>query len=287
MPQDPCQADRYADLHVHSSASDGVLPPAEVVRLAAQLGFSAISICDHDTIAGLPEALSAAEGAGIELVPGIEISTYVGDSEVHILGYYFDSGDASFLSAIHEQCRERFARIEEIIRRLANLGVSLDLSPIDKAASFGSVGRLHIARAMVEQGFVSDTKEAFAKYIGRGKPAYVPRAHLSPGEACCVIRQARGIPVLAHPSLLDSQKLIPKLVREGILGIEAFYSRVSLEVARHYCRRAEKLGLLVTGGSDCHQGEPGEFLLGTVKLEYGYVEKLKQTAAALRVSSAG
>jgi predicted metal-dependent phosphoesterase TrpH len=272
--------DRYADLHVHSSASDGLLSPTEVVALAAGKGFAALSISDHDTVAGLPEGFAAAKKQGIELLAGVELSAYLENSEVHILGYCFDYENEALLSALEQLCADRVRRIEEMIRLLRELGVTLDRSSIDAAAAFGSVGRLHVARALYRHGLVSNVRQAFVKYIGRGKPAYVPRAHIPPGEACRLIRDAGGIPVLAHPSLLDRQSLIPKLVKEGIEGIEAFYSKVTPDVAKHYCRVAKKYGLLVTGGSDCHQGEGGDFLLGAVKLDYKYVQKLKEAVAA-------
>jgi len=272
----------YADLHIHTSASDGLLSPAEVVRLAASEGFCAISISDHDTVAGLGEGAAAARDIGLELIPGVELSSYVATTEVHILGYFLDYGDESFLGALDGLCRERVERVEKMLSLLRDAGIELDSSLIDKPVNAGSVGRLHVARAMVRQGFVSDTKEAFRKYIGRGRPAYVPRSHISPGQSCRVIRQARGIPVLAHPSLLHGDKLIKALVSEGIMGIEAFYSKATPEVSGHYCRVAKKYGLIVTGGSDCHQNEGEGRLLGTVKLDYKHVEKLKLAAAAIR-----
>jgi hypothetical protein len=288
----------HADLHIHTSASDGCLSPAEVVALAAREGFAAIAICDHDTVAGIPEAIAAAEEVGLELIPGIELAADLGKNEVHILGYCFDYRSPSLAAVTRRLCEERRKRIKKMIRLLRDLGVPLDTSGIDHAATFGSVGRMHVARALVEQQFVSDLGEAFSRYIGRGKPAYVSRAHLSPAEACALIAQAHGVPVLAHPSVLDNDTLIPRLVKDGIMGIEAFYpsrgpdrgdsppnracKTVRPELAEHYCRLAQKWGLLVTGGSDCHQSEEGNFLIGTVRLDYSYVEKLKQKAAAGR-----
>jgi len=284
----------YADLHLHTSASDGCLSPAEVVEVAAKEGLAAIAICDHDTVAGLPEAIAAAEKIGIELIPGLELSSYLPTpaalelagkpgSEVHILGYFFDYENVALAAVLRRLCAERLERVKKMIYLLGELGVNLEQSEIDRAAAFGSVGRMHVARALVKQGFVSDTREAFAQYIGGGKPAYVPRVHVTPAEACGVIRRAKGIPVLAHPSLLDSDKLIPTLVKEGVMGIEAYYRTVSAQVAEHYCRLAEKWGLLVTGGSDSHQGKNGPFLIGAVKLDYVHVEKLKKKASELLV----
>jgi predicted metal-dependent phosphoesterase TrpH len=280
--ENPCPASAFADLHVHSSASDGVLSPAEVVALAAKEGFSALSICDHDTVAGLPEGFATAQKVGIELIPGVELSTYLGKSEVHILGYCLDWQNASFLSVLDSLCEERVKRAEKMIRSLRDLGIALDRSSIDEAAAFGSVGRLHIARALLKQGFVGDIKEAFVKYIGRGKPAYVERVHLSPATACGLIMRCGGVPVLAHPSLLDSDALIPRLIQQGILGIEAFYSKTAPDLAERYCRKAKKHGLLITGGSDCHQTENEELLMGKVKLDYRYVERLKEAARIVR-----
>jgi len=261
------------------------MAPAEVVKLAVREGFTAISICDHDTVAGLPEAIAAAEEAGLELIPGLELGTYFGKIEAHILGYCLDYQNPSLAAVLSRLCEERVKRMEEMIRLLAKAGVELDRTEIERGVLLknGSVGRLHLARALVAQGFVAEIKEAFHKYIGRGKPAYVPRAHLSPSEGCTVIRQAGGIPVLAHPSQLNSERAVRKLVKEGIMGIEAFFCTagggVDSALAEHYCRLAEKHGLLITGGSDCHQESDGKFLLGTVKLDYKYVELLKEKAA--------
>ncbi len=279
--KDSCPESTFADLHVHSSASDGVLPPAEVVALAAREGFSALSLTDHDTVAGLAEGFAAAREGGIELIPGVELSTYLGKSEVHILGYCFDHSNASLAATLEALCRDRVARIERMVRLIHELGIPLDPSSVHQAAAFGSVGRLHIARALFEQGFVSDLREAFQKYIGRGRPAYAERAHIPPREACELIKECGGVPVLAHPSLLDSDALIPPLVQEGVMGIEAFYGKTAPEVAEHYCRVAEEHGLLVTGGSDCHQSKDQDPLMGNVRLDYHYVEKLKEAARAL------
>jgi predicted metal-dependent phosphoesterase TrpH len=274
-----CRQRAFADLHIHSSASDGCLSPAEIVKVAAAKGFTAISLCDHDTVAGLPEAIPAAAELGLELIPGVELSTYLGTSEVHILGYCFDWENPSLIATLQRLCDERIQRIGEMVRLLREGGVNVEQSPIDRAAAFGSVGRLHLARALVDQGFASDIRKAFAEYIGRGKPAYVPRAHHSPREACEVIAQAGGIPVLAHPFHVGNAD-IAKLIEEGVMGIEAFYGTASADVSQHYCNLAEEWGLLVTGGSDCHQSDEGAFLLGTVKLDYSYVEEVKKKAKA-------
>jgi len=252
-----------------------------VVQLAAREGFTAISICDHDTVAGLPDATAAARKIGLELIPGLELTSYLGKNEVHILGYCFDYESPFLLAVLRRLCAERLKRMKDMIRLLGQLGVRLDQSTIDQAAAFGSVGRLHLARALVEQGFVRDIKEAFGRYIGEGKPAHVPRAHLSPAEACGIITRVGGIPVLAHPHHLDNDKLIPTLVKDGVMGIEAFYGTVTSDLAEHYGDVAKKCGLLVTGGSDCHQNENGGFMIGAVKLDYRYVEKLKEKAAEL------
>jgi predicted metal-dependent phosphoesterase TrpH len=276
--EEPSPGRRYADLHIHTTASDGCFSPKEVVSLAAKEGFAAISISDHDTVAGLPEGLAAAEEVGLEVIPGLELAADLDESEVHILGYCLDYESRPLAAELERLRKERLERTKKMVRLLSELGITLDETKIEQAAAFGCVGRMHLARALIEQGFVADIREAFGRYIGREQPAYVPRVHLSPAEACSLITEAGGIPVLAHPSKLDNDRLIPRLIQDGIMGIEAFYTRVAPELTAQYCRLAEEYGLLVTGGSDCHQSSDGRYLIGSIKLDYEYVRKLKEKA---------
>ena len=268
--------EQFADLHLHTVYSDGSSTPAEVVANARTFGFSAISIVDHDTIQGIPPALAECRAAGIEFVPGIELSSNDSGGTVHILGYGIDWRDKVFCEFLEEMRKNRLERMEKIFKKFQALGVALDLSEFLLAGQQGTVGRLHLAHFLVGKGIVADLAEAFERYIGDGKPAYLPVDMLNPREAVEMIRRACGVPVLAHPGITHRDELIPRLVSWGLMGIEVYYSKHLPEAIQHYRKLAEKYGLLVLGGSDCHgAGGKGESLIGTVRLPYEYVEKLK------------
>ena len=251
------------DLHVHTSASDGKFSPTEVVRAALAAGMSAVAITDHDTLSGISEALSAAQGTSLEIIPGVEISTDAPSCEVHILGYFVDQDNAILNRWLHDFQDSRLDRARRILARLSRLGLPLNLSRVEEMANGGSVGRPHIAGAMVERGYVSSVHEAFDRYIGRNRPAYVPRRKVTPVEAIEMVRGARGVPVLAHPRLI--RHLVPGLAAQGLQGIEAYYVGYPLEDTRELIDLAQKHGLITTGGSDFHGHEvKPESLLGGV-----------------------
>ncbi len=268
---------KYADLHVHTTASDGAYSPTQVVNLAAELGFSAIGIADHDAVSGIDEAILQGEKIGLEVVPGVELSTDYKGREIHILGYCFDWHDEKLNRLIRGFRDFRVKRMERMLAVLRELGCRLDEEALMKNSEKGAVGRVHLAKAMVASGFVSDLEEAFDKYLANDKPAYMKKAKLSPKEACELIKETGGAAVLAHPCLNKKDKWIPGFIREGIDGIEAYYSGSSVEDAECYSSIARKNGLLITGGSDCHQSER-KFLLGSMKLDCRYVEELKAFA---------
>lgn len=270
-------SERYADLHLHTVYSDGFSTPAQVVARARNLGFAAISIVDHDTVKGIPSTLEECRAAGVELVPGLELSTYDGGGSVHILGYGIEWRHEDLQSFLEDMERRRRERMAEIFRKLASLGVVLEPQEFLAVNRQGTVGRLQLAHFLVRKGVVGGVAEAFERYIGDGKPAYLPVDKLTPREGVELIRRYGGVAVLAHPGITRRDELIPRLVSWGLQGIEVYYSKHSPEVMRHYENVARKHGLLILGGSDCHGADQGELLIGSVRLPYSYVEQLKVT----------
>ncbi len=241
------------DLHIHTTASDGSLTPAEVVRLALEQGLAAIALTDHDTVAGLPEAWAAARGTGLEVVPGVEISSDWPVGDFHILGLYVDPWDGPLGDRLASMRVARLHRARKMLDRLAALGMPLEWEEIARFCQRDcAIGRLHIALAMVHRGYVSDISEAFQRYIGRNGPAYVPRLRMTPAEVIGLIRRAGGVAVLAHPAASGVVEQIPTLASMGLQGIEVWYPDHSPEDVRALLRLARQYHLLVTGGSDFH-----------------------------------
>ena len=267
-----------ADLHAHSLFSDGTDEPAEVVRRAKAAGLDALALTDHDVIDGLPEAQAAAGEIGLELIPGIEISCMDGErQEVHLLAYWIDARDAALRSTLHQQQESRRRRLDAIILRLAEHGVTVTREEILAIADRGSVGRPHIARALLARGAVQSVEEAFQRFLADDAPCYVKSSELSSAEAIRLVRQAGGVPVVAHPAFLRDDTAIERLYAQGLAGVEAYHGRHSPSVAERYAARAQSLGLLVTGGSDYHGANKKKegATLGSVKLPYQHVEALR------------
>lgn len=233
-------------------------------------------------MSGLEPAARAAGRSGVELVPGVEISTLSGGTDVHILGYYCEP--TMRLSALLERLRRaREERVARIVARLENLGLGVQLSRVRDLARGGALGRPHVARAMVERGYVASMAEAFERYLNPGCPAYVERYKLTPGEAVSEIRLAGGVPVLAHPGLIGDDQLIPGLVDQGLLGLEALYPEHTPEQARRYASLAGEMGLVITGGSDCHgPGGGRKAALGSVRVPYTTVADLQSAKRHVR-----
>ncbi len=240
------------DLHVHSTASDGTLTPEEIVNQALRSRLSAISLTDHDTLNGIGAALRAAHGTNLELIPGIELNTDWAGIEIHILGYYLEFQAIWLQRSLDVLRRAREKRAIVMIEKLAKIGIRLSFTRVKEIAGKATLGRPHIAQALIEAGYVSSVEEAFQRYIGHGKPAYVMHHKLNPFQAIKLILKARGIPVLAHPGLMDKDEVIPKFIKAGLLGIEVYYPRHTPEMIGKYTRICEKNGLIITGGSDSH-----------------------------------
>jgi predicted metal-dependent phosphoesterase TrpH len=271
------------DLHIHTTASDGKYPPGEIVALAARAGVRVMAICDHDTMNGLAEARPAAQKIpGLILIPGVEMSTDVPAGEVHILGYFVDDRAASCwpagteLAGVLAQMRDsRVERAQRMVQKLSHYGVRLDWPRVQEIAGGGTVGRPHVAQAMLEKGYINSIKDAFVRYIGRGCPAYVEWEKLTPALAVALIVRSRGLPVLAHPlTASDPESLVAELIPAGLAGLEAFYNW-ALGLARRY-------GLLATGGSDYHGlDESAETTIGGAPVPDWVAERLFARAGEL------
>ncbi len=240
------------DLHLHTTASDGLLEPTALVRTAKEAGIQVLSITDHDTVDGLLAARGAAESAGLTLVPGIELSAYWKKVEFHILGYFIDPENAILKAFLHRTREARVKRMHAMLSRLHAMGIAVPAGEVMARARDGNVGRPHLARALVERGIVRSAEDAFNRYLGSDKPAYVPRPDVSTYEAIRVIREAGGIASLAHPGQHDRDEAIPELVEAGLEAIEVYHPRQTFGRAARYRRLARRLNLLVTGGSDFH-----------------------------------
>lgn len=256
------------DLHIHSIHSDGVFTPEEVVDSAIDLGMTTISITDHDNVGGYYAAKKYIEenNKAIQIIPGIEINTFHGKQEIHILGYFLDMEDKDFLKMIDKQQKARKNQAKEIAKRLKKNGINVSYEDIKKCAiGNGSIGRPHIAKSIVQKGGASSVAEAFSKYINDDSPVYVPRKGVSPFEAVETIYDAGGIPVIAHPcDTENAQELIEELMSYGLRGIEAYHRKHTPAMIEYFCSIAEKYDLVVTGGSDFHSPSmyTGQIIIG-------------------------
>jgi predicted metal-dependent phosphoesterase TrpH len=244
------------DLHLHTTASDGLWQPAVMVDMAWRAGIRTMSVTDHDTVAGLPEVEQAAVSAGITFVPGIEITAVHQFRDVHVLGYYIDRNDEALAAFLERQRADRVRRAGVMADRLAELGKPIDREKLLASRTSGrSLGRPMVARALVKAGHVADARQAFDELIGEGKPAYVPRTGPGPAEVVRIISRAGGVSSLAHPGLLRRDDLIPGLVDAGLTALEAYHSDHDFTTIEHYLALAERYGLAVSGGSDYHGDE--------------------------------
>jgi predicted metal-dependent phosphoesterase TrpH len=268
------------DLHLHTTASDGVCSPSELVDMAWRAGITTMSVTDHDTVASVAEIASLTSNIGMRFVPGIEITAVHEGRDVHVLGYFIDPDSAPFAEFLQRQRADRVRRLSEIVDRLAEIGKPVNRENVlARKDGGGSLGRPMVARALIKAGHVRDMRQAFDELIGEGKPAFVPRVGPPPSEAVVIIAQAGGVASLAHPGLLKRDDLIPALAAAGLPALEAFHSDHDPETTAHYLALAEKLGLSVSGGSDYH-GEPirRRSAFGNIGLPLEHFERLAARA---------
>ena len=271
----------WADLHLHTTCSDGAQSPAEVVACAKAVGLDLIAITDHDTVAGFPEALREGKNLGVEIMAGVEISTYVEEKSVHILGYMMDIDNDAFKSMIKENLQARRDRMERMVDKLNELGYKAPLSEVLDYVGSATMGRALLARYLVDQGYFSHINQVFAKILGDGKPVYEPVPQLSPEEAIETVKNAGGVTSLAHPGYTGVDEMIPRFAEAGLTAIEVENPQHSVKDRRKYREMAKRLGLLVTGGSDSHGSEIAGRTVGSEKVGGADVLRLKERAARL------
>lgn len=275
-----------ADLHLHTRFSDGTYSPEELVAQARRHELCAIALTDHDTVEGCAPTAALCQPAGIEFIPGAELTAEQDGNEIHILGYFLDITNPRLLSDTAKFQAVRQQRVREMVSRLNHLRVPLEADAVFALADCRSPGRPHVARALVGAGLCRNLDEAFERFLKKNRPAYVPKFKMSAAEAIELIHHAGGLAVMAHPGLTRADQTIPAMVEAGMDGLECFHPKHSTAVSKRYLEVADRFHLLVTGGSDCHGWSKGEPVIGTVTIPYVYVEKLKTKSAERKALTA-
>ncbi|HEX8408121.1 MAG TPA: PHP domain-containing protein [Thermoanaerobaculia bacterium] len=266
---------RYADLHTHTVHSDGTRSPQEVIDVAIAHGLSIVSISDHDNLAAFFEIKTYADERGVTLVPGIELSCIYEGVDVHVLAYAFNPHDERIAQRLEGFRVTRQQRGRAIVERLRSVGVKIDPVRVDQLAAGGSVGRPHVARALVEARYVDSVSEAFDKYLGTGKPGYVDKERFAVSEAVTMIRSAGGVTSIAHPTVYpDHTRLVPRLLDEGIDAVEVMHPQVDENHRHRYASVARFRGKFTTGGSDDHGTVKTSETLGTIRVPETMIQPL-------------
>lgn len=274
----PAPPAAFVDLHAHSTASDGSRSPTELVQAAKRAGLAAVALTDHDTVAGIPEARQAAAQLGIGIVPGVELSAVEGAEETHMLGLHL--GDTVALEHRLAELRAmRRTRAERIVARLNELGVRIEMADVLEHAAGGAIGRPHVARALIAHGWAMDFRDAFARYLGSGCPAYVAKDDLPITEAIALIHDARGIAVLAHPAGAGTRARIESLAALGLDGIEVLHPSHGSEDVARLGALADHFGLVRSGGSDWHGAGDGARVLGAMRVPVVWLHAQEERVA--------
>ncbi len=276
----------YADLHIHTTASDGLLTPTEIVREAAVAGVRCLAVTDHDTVAGLGEAANEAKLIGLEFVPGIEVSAWRHGREIHVLGYDVDAESAVWPDYERRMMDMRRERAYEMVDRLQSLGKDLQHSDLDRIVGDAMPGRPHVARALVEKGLIASMHDAFAAYLGDGRPADVPKKAVDYRDVIDMIHRAGGIAVLAHPAHRFTDYDLSELRGHGLDGVEVVHPSHPPDLTEYYANAARRHGLIPTGGSDYHGSAGGQVpTIGSFGVAEDVVKEIRQRAAAYRAPS--
>ena len=274
----------YIDLHTHSNCSDGSMTPTELVAHAASRGLKAIALSDHDTVAGIDEAIKAGEEYGVEIVPAIEFSVQ-SDTETHILGFFIDHKHPKLFEALENINKVRWERTVNTCNNLRNLGFDVTIEEALELAPSGLIGRAHFAKILANKGYTSSVKEGFDKYLANGKPAYDGTQYLTAADAVKLIREIGGLSFVAHPHLirLDDAKIrefLTELKNEGLCGIEGYYNEYSEEMQVYFQSVAKELGLEICGGTDYHAKMKPHIEIGigqgNMEIPYAVLERIKQ-----------
>ncbi|MFH2013022.1 MAG: PHP domain-containing protein [Pseudomonadota bacterium] len=276
----------YIDLHVHTTASDGALPPSELVRYAKEKGLKTIAITDHDTVDGNIEALKEGARIGLEVIPGVEISVECPYGTMHMLGHFIDIDNGLLKESLEFLQRMRSERNIKILDRLKKLGMAIEFSDVLKMSGGGQIGRPHFAKAIVKGGYAETYQEAFDRFLKKGASAYVDKVRFSPEKAIGLILKSKGIPVLAHPYTMNGfskgefEDFFIQLIELGLKGIEAYYPEHTDEQISYYKYLAEKHRILITGGSDYHgNNKPGGDIgcyKGNMELSITLIEDMRR-----------
>jgi predicted metal-dependent phosphoesterase TrpH len=274
----------FADLHLHTQFSDGTFSPEELVSHAHSRGLAALALTDHDTMEGCVRTAIACRESSIEFIPGSELTAEQRGEEIHILGYLMDAENPKLLAELAKFQTIRQNRIYEIVQKLNAKKVPITAEAVMALANCRAPGRPHVARALVKAGHCATMDEAFERFLKKHRPAWVPKFKMSAEDAISLIHQAGGVAIMAHPGLNRSDDVILPMIEAGLDGIECFHSKHSAGMTEHYLQMAAENGVLVTGGSDCHGLSKGRPLIGTVRLDYGYVERLKERADKRKAS---
>jgi predicted metal-dependent phosphoesterase TrpH len=269
----------HIDLHIHSNRSDSPLSPQEVVRIASEGGLRAIAVTDHDSVAGVKEAMEEGKRCGVEVISGVELSVSDGVSDIHILGYFVDYENEAFQRELEVFRLARLERVKKILAKLKELEVDIELDSVLKIADNGSIGRPHVAEALLDSGYVDTFEEAFRRYIGHRSPAYVPKMLLTFEDAFKLITGAGGLSVMAHPGTVQRDDLIPEFVGLGMHGIEVWHPKHNRSTVKYYMELAKRYGLVVTGGSDSHGSRTAHAGIGSERVPYSVLVSLKQLVA--------
>lgn len=268
--------DLWVDLHIHTTFSDGKMSPPEMVKKAKELGLSAIGIVDHDTIDGIASAVEAGKIEGVEIVPGVELSSQTEGRDIHIIGYYFDLKCPNFKTYLKLFQKARYRRAEKMVQNLNRLGIHLSMKDVEGRAKGCCIGRPHLAEVLMERGYIETFQEAFHKYIGYGSKAYEEKYQIMPEEAIRLIAEAKGLSFLAHPSYAIHNEIIYKLIKAGLDGIEIFHPKLDPNRMQHLQNIVRDHGLLISGGSDCHGGRNGNICMGRYNIPYSILEDIKK-----------
>lgn len=271
----------FADLHLHTRHSDGTYTPSELVEAAVQQRLSVIALTDHDTLEGCQTVGELSAAAGIEFIPGTEVTAELQGRELHILGYWLDPSHPELASELARAQAIRQDRVRQMVARLNARSVPLDVDAVFAVANCKAPGRPHVARALVAAGICSNLDEAFERYLKKDRPGWVPKEKMSAVQAIELIHAAGGVAIMAHPGLNHDDSLIEKLARQGLDGIECFHPKHNLPATERYKAMARTLGLVITGGSDCHGRSKNRPTIGTVKLPLEYMEALRSRHSGL------
>lgn len=272
------------DLHIHSQASDGTLSVEQIIERAERQRLSAISITDHDTVAGIDMAIKLSADRSLEIIPGIELSCVQDKKDVHILGYFIDYHGRELLDNLKRLRESRASRAEDMVNKLRDTGLDINYEEVKECAQGGSIGRPHIAQVLVKNGLVGSISEAFNEHIGSGGPSYMPKYVLEVTRVIELIHKVGGVASVAHPGVSNiSEDFLLWLKEAGLDAVEVWHSEHNEVVTQKYIELTKKHNLLRTGGSDCHGlGKSRGYVLGTVCIPDSIIEPLESRSREIR-----